>query len=351
MLVLDLIKRLHDQNEKYMSQPRARRVPATPILPGAISPPVATIATMNAPTSSDTPDSGDAHIARSRLDAHLDAAPRAWPLDIVAATGSTNADLAARLKALPRTANALPAPLVRVAFEQTAGRGRQGRPWFAQPGNALLCSVGCIVPRPVDALGGLSLAIGVALAEGLAALPLDARAGIALKWPNDLLLTAADAGSTHIVGKLAGILIETVWTTPDATAVVIGFGVNVRGAEAVAAQVDAQRAREASTAGALPPAALSSAWAEANLTDTLAASLNALTPALAQFAADGLAPFVPRWHARHAFAGREVVLIEQGAERARGIATGIDAAGQLLLDTPGGVQAIAAGDVSLREAQ
>ncbi|KDB09038.1 biotin/acetyl-CoA-carboxylase ligase [Burkholderia sp. lig30] len=305
---------------------------------------------MNAPTSSDTPDSGDAHIARSRLEAHLDAAPRAWPLDVVAATGSTNADLAARLKTLPRTASALPAPLVRVAFEQTAGRGRQGRPWFAQPGNALLCSVGCIVPRPIDALGGLSIAIGVALAEGLAALPLDGRSGIALKWPNDVLLTAADAGARRIVGKLAGILIETVWTTPAATAVVIGFGVNVRGAETVAAQVDAQRAREASLAGALPPAALSSAWSAANLTDTLAASLNALTPALAQFAAEGLAPFLPRWHALHAYAGREVVLLEQGIERARGIATGIDAAGQLLLDTADGIRAIAAGDVSLREA-
>ncbi|EGD06516.1 biotin--protein ligase, partial [Burkholderia sp. TJI49] len=55
---------------------------------------------MNTPTSPDTPESGAAHIARNRLDAHLDAAPRAWPLDIVAATGSTNADLAARLKAL-----------------------------------------------------------------------------------------------------------------------------------------------------------------------------------------------------------------------------------------------------------
>ncbi|MBY4716474.1 biotin--[acetyl-CoA-carboxylase] ligase, partial [Burkholderia cepacia] len=162
---------------------------------------------MNAPTSSDTPDSGDAHIARNRLEAHLDAAPRAWPLDIVAATGSTNADVATRLKALPRHANALPAPLVRVAFEQTAGRGRQGRPWFAQPGNALLCSVGCIVPRPVDALGGLSIAIGVALAEGLATLPLDARSRVALKWPNDLLLTATDDGTPRIVGKLAGILI------------------------------------------------------------------------------------------------------------------------------------------------
>ncbi|WP_049035986.1 biotin--[acetyl-CoA-carboxylase] ligase [Burkholderia cenocepacia] len=305
---------------------------------------------MNAPTSSDTPESGDAHIARNRLEAHLDAAPRAWPLDIVAATGSTNADVSARLKALPRNAQALPAPLVRVAFEQTAGRGRQGRPWFAQPGNALLCSVGCIVPRPVDALGGLSIAIGVALAEGLATLPLDARARVALKWPNDLLLMTDD-GAPHIVGKLAGILIETVWTTADATAVVIGFGINVRGAEAVAAQVDALRAREATLASGLPPAALSIACASANLTDTLAASLNALTPALAQFGTDGLAPFLPRWHALHAYAGREVVLLEQGVERARGIATGIDSTGQLLLDTPDGVQTIAAGDVSLREAQ
>ncbi|KVE15714.1 biotin--[acetyl-CoA-carboxylase] ligase [Burkholderia vietnamiensis] len=306
---------------------------------------------MNAPTSSDKPEAGDAHIARNRLDAHLDAAPRAWPLDIVAATGSTNADLANRLKALPRTANALPAPLVRVAFEQTAGRGRQGRPWFAQPGNALLCSVGCIVPRPVDALGGLSIAIGVALAEGLATLPLDGGTRVALKWPNDLLLTSTEGDTTRIAGKLAGILIETVWNTDDATAVVIGFGINVRGAQAVAAQVDALRARDAALASGLPPAALSAACASANLTDTLAAALNALTPALAQFASDGLAPFVPRWHALHAYAGCEVVLLEQGVERARGIATGIDATGRLLLDTPDGVQAIAAGDVSLREAQ
>ncbi|HDR8931838.1 biotin--[acetyl-CoA-carboxylase] ligase [Burkholderia vietnamiensis] len=306
---------------------------------------------MNAPTSSDKPEAGDAHIARNRLDAHLDAAPRAWPLDIVAATGSTNADLANRLKALPRTANALPAPLVRVAFEQTAGRGRQGRPWFAQPGNALLCSVGCIVPRPVDALGGLSIAIGVALAEGLATLPLDGGTRVALKWPNDLLLTSTEGDTTRIAGKLAGILIETVWNTDDATAVVIGFGINVRGAQAVAAQVDALRARDAALASGLPPAALSAACASANLTDTLAAALNALTPSLAQFASDGLAPFVPRWHALHAYAGREVVLLEQGVERARGIATGIDATGRLLLDTPDGVQAIAAGDVSLREAQ
>ncbi|NIF93651.1 hypothetical protein F3J10_36035, partial [Burkholderia sp. Cy-637] len=73
-----------------------------------------------------------------------------------------------------------------------------------------------------------------------------------------------------------------------------------------------------------PPAALSSACPAANLTDTLAAVLDPLATALEHFAAAGLAPFRPRWAALHAYAGREVVLLEQGRELARGIATGID---------------------------
>lgn len=286
----------------------------------------------------------DARIDPARAHALPASAPEPWPLDIVDATGSTNADLAAHLKTLPRTRAALPRPIVRVAYEQTAGRGRQGRPWFALPGNALLCSVGCVLPRPVDALAGLSLAVGVALAEGLGTLPLRGQR-VRLKWPNDLLLTDGDTP----LGKLGGILVETVWNTADATAIVIGFGINVRGAEAVAAEVDALRARDATLVGALPPAALSAACPSANLTDTLAAVLDPLATALEHFSAAGLAPFRARWAALHAHAGREVVLLEQGKEVARGLAIGIDETGQLRLDTPDGERAIAAGDISLRE--
>ncbi len=85
-----------------------------------------------------------------------------------------------------------------------------------------------------------------------------------------------------------------------------------------------------------PPTALSRVLPNANLTDTLAAELNALEPALRCFATEGFAPFRKRWNACHAYAGREVVLLEQGAEMARGVATGVDGYGQLLLDTPGG---------------
>lgn len=79
------------------------------------------------------PATGGPLIDRARVDAHLAPAAREWSIEIVDTTGSTNADLGARLKALPRRRDALAAPIARVAYEQTAGRGRQGRPWFAKP--------------------------------------------------------------------------------------------------------------------------------------------------------------------------------------------------------------------------
>jgi BirA family biotin operon repressor/biotin-[acetyl-CoA-carboxylase] ligase len=69
---------------------------------------------------------------------------------------------------------------------------------------------------------------------------------------------------------------------------------------------------------------------------------------LQRFGAEGFAPFQARWNAVHAYAGREVVLLEQGVELTRGVATGVDERGQLLLDTATGRQTIATGDVSLR---
>jgi BirA family transcriptional regulator, biotin operon repressor / biotin---[acetyl-CoA-carboxylase] ligase len=281
-------------------------------------------------------------IDRERVAERFTPAVRNWTIDIVDETGSTNADLMSVLRNAAREEPALRVPTVRIAYSQTAGRGRQGRAWFGEPGNALMFSLGCVLPRPLDALAGLSLAVGTALVDGLGALPLAAGATLALKWPNDVLLDG---------GKLAGILIETAWSTQAESAVVIGIGINVRGAEALAAQVDAAQAGVAPQARSTQPAALSQALAGANLAETLAAVLNALDDALARFCAAGFAPFVQRWSACHAYAGREVVLLEQGVEAARGIALGVDALGQLLIDTPDGVRAIATGDVSLRLAE
>ncbi|CAG9270466.1 biotin--[acetyl-CoA-carboxylase] ligase [Paraburkholderia unamae] len=297
---------------------------------------------MNAtPPTPDTPSAGDWRIDRNRAITLFGPAAHDWPIEIVEETGSTNADLMTRLKALPQKRDALARPIVRVAYLQTAGRGRRGRTWVAQPGDALLFSIGCVLPRPIEGLAGLSLAIGSALVDGLRTLPVTAPGQIALKWPNDVLLEG---------DKLVGILVETAWSTADATAVVIGIGTNVRGEDALNAKVEALNAAGGSTA-AVPgttPTALSRAWPNANLTDTLAAELNALEDALQRFGAAGFAPFQARWNACHAYAGREVALYEQGKELMRGKAAGVDERGQLLLDTPNGRETVTTGDVSLR---
>ncbi|MFM0648808.1 biotin--[acetyl-CoA-carboxylase] ligase [Paraburkholderia bryophila] len=294
---------------------------------------------MNASKTPPQAAATDWRIDRERAVALFGPQAHDWPIEIVEETGSTNADLMTRVKALPHRSNALPRPLVRVAYLQTAGRGRRGRPWYAEPGNALLFSVACVLPRPLEELAGLSLAVGVALVDGLRSLPVAGPGQIALKWPNDVLLEG---------DKLAGILIETAWSTDYASAVVIGIGTNVKGADELAAKVGALNADVPPQARGTVPTALQRALPNANLTDTLAAELNALEPALQRFGAEGFAPFQARWNAVHAYAGREVVLLEQGQEITRGVAAGVDERGQLLLDTPTGRQTISTGDVSLR---
>ncbi|MDR5755791.1 biotin--[acetyl-CoA-carboxylase] ligase [Caballeronia sp. LZ035] len=293
-----------------------------------------------------TPFAPDApwRIDLTRLATLAERPARDWTIDIVDETGSTNADLMTQLRALPR--DSTPAPCARVAYSQTAGRGRRGRAWLAEPGNALLMSVGCVLKRPVEGLSGLSLAIGTAVLDALSRLPLSPSARPALKWPNDVLLDD---------GKLAGILIETAWNTPGATAVVIGIGVNLHGAEQLATQVeDANRSSSASASSSTPgaaPAALARAWPDANLTETLAALLNALDTALPRFEAEGFRPFRQRWLDAHAWAGREVALLDQGLEVTRGIASGVDERGQLLIDAPEGPRTVTTGELTLRLAR
>jgi BirA family biotin operon repressor/biotin-[acetyl-CoA-carboxylase] ligase len=122
----------------------------------------------------------------------------------------------------------------------------------------------------------------------------------------------------------------------------------VKGADELAAKVGALNANVPAQARGTVPTALQHALPNANLTDTLAAELNALEPALQRFGAEGFAPFQARWNAVHAYAGREVVLLEQDRELARGVATGVDELGQLLLNTAAGRLSVATGDVSLR---
>ncbi|WP_069171006.1 biotin--[acetyl-CoA-carboxylase] ligase [Streptomyces griseus] len=131
-------------------------------------------------------------------------------LDVVERTGSTNSDLAARASG-PGAAEGA----VLVAEEQTAGRGRMDRNWSAPPRSGLFFSV-YLTPSevPVERWGWLPLLAGVGAATGLAR---SAGVDLALKWPNDLLVTVGDTER-----KTGGILAERA-----GDGVVIGIGVNV----------------------------------------------------------------------------------------------------------------------------
>ncbi|TXS05894.1 biotin--[acetyl-CoA-carboxylase] ligase [Streptomyces sp. col6] len=129
-------------------------------------------------------------------------------LDVVESTGSTNTDLAAR-------AGSLSEGTVLVAEEQTAGRGRLERTWTAPARSGLFFSV-YLTPGnvPAERWGWLPLLTGVAAATGLARA---AGVDMALKWPNDLLVTVE--GQER---KTGGILAERA-----GDGVVIGIGLNV----------------------------------------------------------------------------------------------------------------------------
>ncbi len=141
-------------------------------------------------------------------------------LDLVASTGSTNADLLAAADdgAADRT--------VLIADEQTEGRGRRSRTWASPPGSGVYLSV-LVRPSnvPPARLGTLSLVAGLALMH---AAQQTAEIDAVLKWPNDLLVGADRT-------KAAGVLSEVV---PDAAgqAAVVGVGMNItappEGAEA-----------------------------------------------------------------------------------------------------------------------
>jgi len=236
-------------------------------------------------------------------------------VEVVAQTGSTNADLLAR-------ASTLAAPLLLVAEHQSAGRGRAGRSWLSSPEGSLTFSLAWRFDGGPQALLGLPLAVGVALADTLGTLGQQ----VHLKWPNDVLKDG---------DKLAGILIETQSAPGGGTWTVIGIGLNLLMHD----EMEAQLGR---SAAGMP-------WLARMDRDALmAALLDGLTDCLREFTARGFAAFSARWNLRHAWQGETVVLLDGDVVRHEGRAAGVDDSGRLLLDTAEGRITVMAGDVSLR---
>lgn len=232
-------------------------------------------------------------------------------IEYLAETGSTNADLAARIRAgeLVSEGHWL------VADRQLAGRGRGGRAWFDGLGNFM----GSTLVRPGlgdPPAGTLALAIGLAVQQVVADfLPKDQVA--MLKWPNDVMVGTA---------KLAGILLER-----EGDAVVLGIGVNL----AIAPEVEGRETIALSAFGAAPGR------------DPFAGELaRCFELELERWRSFGLGPIINRWHQVGHRVGTPLEVGEPGEEPLYGTFAGLAADGALQLRLADGTtRIINAGEV------
>ena len=210
-----------------------------------------------------------------------------------------------------------------IAEHQTEGRGRKGRKWISPFGTNLYFSMGLNLPMGLSALGGLSLAVGIALTQTLNEL---SNQKIELKWPNDLLVNGR---------KLSGILVEASGETNDTSFLNIGVGIN-------------WDMRPEQSAIDQPWINLKSLLNEPlSRNDLLAMILKSIDSGLNKYIEDGFESFYKKWSYCSAFYGKPIVIHTRQGD-IQGEELGIDKSGAIKILTEQGEKRFFSGEVSLR---
>jgi len=238
---------------------------------------------------------------RPPLDATRVALAAPWTgLEVVEEIDSTN------VAALGR-----PPGSVLAAEFQTAGRGRLDRSWVSPARAGLSFSVVLRPSPPLSTWGWLPLLAGLAVCDVIES--------AVLKWPNDVLL-----GSPH--RKLAGILAQA--SVPD---VIVGIGLNV---STTPAELPVDTATSLAIEGR-----------EVDRSGLLAGLLDAFGRRVLDWSGDGGRGPVDEYVRRCATIGQLVRVHAVDSSLAEGEAVGVDETGRLIVVTPDGPMAVAAGDV------
>lgn len=213
-----------------------------------------------------------------------------------------------------------------VAAHQTQGRGRWGRAWSSTPGQLLQLSLVLRPKMPLAQLGLITTALGVACAEAI-----EDSCGLkpAIKWPNDVRIGGR---------KAAGILVETQVTGSALDLAIAGIGINVgwtrENIPEELAHSATSLALELTAAGRQPPPLEKLL---ARLLDRFDIRYRSLPEASAGIVAAA--------SERSDVLGRDVVIALSSNETMEGRALRLGPAGELELETPAGVRAVAAGEV------
>ncbi|AGJ61244.1 Bifunctional protein BirA [Candidatus Moranella endobia PCVAL] len=206
---------------------------------------------------------------------------------------------------------------------QTQGRGRRGRKWLSPFGKNIYLSIYWRFEQGQSATSGLSIMVGIVIAEMLQRLGFE---GVRVKWPNDIYLNNS---------KLAGILLEITGQVGNVIHFVIGVGMNLNMPGSASDMIDQDWINLQEVGITIDRNAL------------VAELINTLRQTLQQFERDGFAPFVNRWQSLDNFYNCPVKLII-GNQEIRGISSGINTNGALLLEQDGEYHAYSDGDISLR---
>jgi BirA family biotin operon repressor/biotin-[acetyl-CoA-carboxylase] ligase len=190
-------------------------------------------------------------------------------------------------------------------------------------GRNIAMTMGIEFPLSLNALGGLSSVVGLALLQALELEGVDAQ----LKWPNDVWVKEQ---------KLAGILVELV-PTKTGTLAVVGIGVNVDLTNAQASKIDQS------------VTSLRRLGASISRDDLVVAVCTSLLKNFDVYSRDGFAPFLEAFDSAHCLQDQAAILV-LGGESQEGIVRGVDITGGLRFEQNGVTRVVTSGEVSLRPA-
>ena len=206
---------------------------------------------------------------------------------------------------------------------QSSGRGRRGRLWHSPYAKNLYLSLSFNLAGGAEALEGLSLALGVAVANCLSA---NGVAEVGLKWPNDVWVRDR---------KLAGLLVELKGEAELGWKVVAGLGINILMNDEEGSVVDQ------------PWTSISAVASELSIDRSQWASLliESLITTIERYRVGGLGCLLAEWARFDILHGRSVQASGNGLS---GVCMGVDDRGRLLIKSGEELHAINAGEVSVR---
>ena len=212
-----------------------------------------------------------------------------------------------------------------LADMQHAGRGRRGKVWISPPGSSLYLSVSTKLKLSLNALTGLSLAVGVMIVAVLRNLGVS-NAGV--KWPNDIYVDNK---------KLGGILVDISSDKSGSSFVVIGLGLNINMPVDTDNTIDQPWQDLKNSLGENVP--------DRNYLAMLC--IKALINGINSYEKNGLADFVHQFEKFDVIKNAPVrVQLENNSFE--GVAVGINNVGNLLVEVQQGLKEVSSGDVSIR---